>query len=283
MTTMSGRGRRVFEAGNYAVMVLYALTMVLPLLYILQLTFSGHADPSFRIWPREFTLDNYAYVIGRGLITQPLWNSVVLSVSATSFSLVLTAVLAYALSNPELPGRKFFNFIVVLALLLNVGFLPKYLLVRDLGLINTYWSIILTGGISSFNVILMRNYFQRLPRELFDTARIDGAGEATVLARIVLPLSLPVLATIALFYFVGTWNEYFDVILFITDRSKHTLQVILRSMIILEEDLGSDADVMLLDNVKYTTVVVALIPIMLLYPFLQKYFTKGILLGSVKG
>jgi putative aldouronate transport system permease protein len=278
-----GAPRRLFEAVNYTFMVCYALLMALPVLYVVQLTFSGNADPAFRIWPRDITLENYAYVIGRGLIVRPLVNSVALSSSATLFSLFMTSVLAYALSRPELPARRFFNFVVVLALLLNVGFLPKYLLVRDLGLINTYWSIILTGAISSFNVILMRNYFQKLPAELFDTARIDGATEATVLVRIVLPLSLPVLATIALFYFVGYWNEYFDIILFITDRSKHTLQVILRSMIILEEDLGSDADVMLLDNVKYTTVVVALIPIMLLYPFLQKYFTKGILLGSVKG
>jgi putative aldouronate transport system permease protein len=275
--------RRLFATANYTFMIVYALVMAVPILYVVQLTLSGHADPAFRLWPREFTLDNYAYVIGRGLIVQPLVNSIVLSVSATLFSLFMTSVLAYALSRRELPARRVFNFIVVLALLLNVGFLPKYLLVRDLGLINSYWSIILTGAISSFNVILMRNYFQRLPLELFDTARIDGAGEATVLVRIVLPLSLPVLATIALFYFVDYWNEYFYIILFITDRSKHTLQVILRSMIILEEDLGSDADVMLLDNVKYTTVVVALIPILMLYPFLQKYFTKGILLGSVKG
>lgn len=276
-------GRILFALFNYTFMGIYALCMVIPIVYILQLTLSGNPDPSFRIIPLDFTFENYAYVVQRGLIVRPLWNSVVLSLSATLFSLVLTSILAYALSDATLPARKFFNLIVVLALLLNVGFLPKYLLVRDLGLINSYWSIILTGGIASFNVILMRNYFQRLPRELFDTARIDGAGELTVLTRIVVPLSLPVLATIFLFYFVDYWNEYFDVILYITDRAKHTLQVVLRSMIILEEDLGSDADVMLLDNVKYTTVIVALIPIMMLYPFLQKYFTKGILLGSVKG
>ena len=276
-------GRIVFALFNYCFMGIYALFMVIPIVYILQLTLSGNPDPSFRIIPLDFTFENYLYVVRRGLIVRPLWNSVVLSLSATLFSLVLTSVLAYALSDATLPARKFFNLVVVLALLLNVGFLPKYLLVRDLGLINSYWSIILTGGIASFNVILMRNYFQRLPRELFDTARIDGAGELTVLTRIVVPLSLPVLATIFLFYFVDYWNEYFDVILYITDRAKHTLQVVLRSMIILEEDLGSDADVMLLDNVKYTTVIVALIPIMMLYPFLQKYFTKGILLGSVKG
>jgi putative aldouronate transport system permease protein len=278
------RGQRVFAFFNYLFMGLYALAMVIPVLYILQLTFSGHPDPSFRLFPRQITLQNYRFVIEQGLILKPLWNSVFLSTTATSFSLLMTAVLAYPLADPGLPGRRFFNFLVVLTIMINLGFLPKYLLMRDLGLMNTYWSIILIGGISSFNLIIMRNYFQSLPRELFDSARIDGAKELGILVRIVFPLSLPVMATIFLFYFVENWNEYFRIVLYIVDRSKHTLQVVLRSIIILEEDMGgAEADVMLLDNIKYTTVIVALIPIMMLYPFLQRYFTKGILLGSVKG
>ena len=265
-------------------MALLALTMLLPILHILQLTLSGHPDSSFRLWPRQFTFENYRFVLEQGLILRPLWNSIFLSATATVFSLSMTSILAYPLADPGLPGRRFFNFLVVLTIMINLGFLPKYLLVRDLRLMNTYWSIILVGGISSFNLILMRNYFQSIPRELFDSARIDGASERLILIRIVLPLSLPVMATIFLFYFVDNWNEYFRIILYITDRSKRTLQVVLRSIIILDEDMGADeADIMLLDNIKYTTVIVALIPIMLLYPFLQRYFTKGILLGSVKG
>lgn len=280
----SGTGRKIFCIGNYAFMGLYALIMVIPVLYILQLTLSSHPDPSFRLWPRQFTLDNYRYVVEHGMILRPLWNSVYLSVVSTCFSLVLTSLVAYPLSDKGLPGRRFFNFLVLITIMIHLGFLPKYLLVKDLGLMNTYWSLILTGGISSFNVILMRNYFQSLPREMFESARIDGARERTVLARIVFPLSLPVMATISLFYFVDNWNEYFSVILYIQDRAKHTLQVILQSIIILEEDMGGgDLNVMMLNNVKYTTVIVALVPIVMLYPFLQKYFTKGILLGSVKG
>ena len=218
------------------------------------------------------------------MILRPLWNSIFLSVTATVFSLTMTCILAYPLSDPGLPGRRFFNFLVVLTIMINLGFLPKYLLVRELKLMNSYWSIILVGGISSFNLIIMRNYFQSIPRELFDSARIDGASERVILVRLVLPLSLPVMATIFLFYFVDNWNEYFRIILYISDRTKHTLQVILRSIIILDEDMGSDqADRFLLDNIKYTTVIVALIPIMMLYPFLQRYFTKGIMLGSIKG
>ena len=262
----------------------FALSMILPVFHILQLTFSGHPDLSFRLWPRQFTLENYAFVITQGIIVRPLLNSIYLSATATVFSLCLTSLLAYPLADRGLPGRRFFNFLVVLTIMINLGFLPSYLLIRELRLMNTYWSLILVGGINSFNLIIMRNYFQSLPSEIFDSARIDGASEMTILVRIVVPLSLPVMATIFLFYFVDNWNEYFRVILYITDRMKHTLQVILRSIIILDEDMAaSEADVILLDNIKYTTVIVALIPIMMLYPFLQKYFTKGIMLGSVKG
>ncbi len=278
------RGQRIFAVFNYTAMGLFALSMIIPVIHILQLTFSGHPDLSFRLIPKEFTFDNYAFVIKQGIILRPLWNSIVLSVTATTFSLCMTSILAYPLADRNLPGRRFFNFLVVLTIMINLGFLPKYLLIRELKLMNTYWSIILVGGISSFNLIIMRNYFQSLPGELFDSARIDGASELTILIRIVVPLSRPVMATIFLFYFVDNWNEYFKIILYITDRMKHTLQVILRSIIILEEDMAtSEADAILLDNIKYTTVIVALIPIMVLYPFLQKYFTRGILLGSVKG
>ena len=278
------RGQKVFGVFNYTVMGLLAMSMVIPVLYILQLTLSGHPDLGFRLWPRDFTLDNYIFVFEKGIILRPLWNSIVLSVSSTIFSLVMTAILAYPLSNKSLPGRRIFNFLVVLTIMINLGFLPKYLLVRELGLMNSYWAVILVGGINSFNLIIVRNYFQSLPAELIDSARIDGAKEGTILLRIVLPLSVPVMATIALFYFVGVWNEYFNIVLYITDRTKQTLQVILRSIIILQEDMGtSGSNATLMDNIKYTTVIVALIPIIMLYPFLQKYFTKGILLGSVKG
>jgi putative aldouronate transport system permease protein len=278
------RGERIFAVFNYCIMGLFALSVIIPVIHILQLTFSGHPDLSFRLIPRQFTFDNYAFVIKQGIIVRPLWNSIVLSLSATVFSLCLTSILAYPLADRNLPGRRFFNFLVVLTIMINLGFLPKYLLIRELKLMNTYWSIILVGGINYFNLIIMRNYFQSLPGELFDSARIDGASEMTILIRIVVPLSLPVMATIFLFYFVDNWNEYFKITLYITDRMKHTLQVILRSIIILEEDMAtSEADAILVDNIKYTTVIVALIPVMILYPFLQRYFTKGILLGSVKG
>ncbi len=277
-------GQRVFAVFNYAFMTLLALAVVIPIMYIWQLTLSSSPDPSFRIWPKMFTLENYRFVIEKNIIVRPLLNSVYLSTTSTLFSMVMTCVLAYPLADRGLPGRTFFNFLVVLPMLISLGFLPKYLLVRELGLLNSYLGIVLVSGIGSFNLIIMRNYFQSLPAELFDSARIDGASELATLAKIVIPLSLPVIATIALFYFVDMWNAYFNIVLYISDSRKHTLQVILRSIIIKNEEIDrEDPNMMLLQNIKYTTVIVALIPVLMLYPFLQRYFTKGILLGSLKG
>ncbi len=269
---------------NYLFMSTLALIVIIPILYILQLTLSASPDPAFRLFPKGFTLEHYIFVIESGLIVRPLLNSIYLSFSSTAFSIALTSILAYPLADRELPGRGFFNFLVVLPMFISLGFLPKYLLIRELGLLNRYWGIILIEGISPFNLIIMRNYFQSIPVELIDSARIDGAKERKILTRIILPLSLPVMATVALFYFVDIWNSYFKIILYITDHTKHTLQVILRSIIILNEEIDSENPNMeLLQNVKYTTVIVALIPVLMLYPFLQRYFTKGIMLGSIKG
>ena len=276
--------QKFFNIFNYLIMGMFSLTIIIPILYIFQLTFSSHSDPSFRLWPRQFTLENYKFVFQHGLIFRPLMNSIYLSVTATLFSLCMTSIIAYPLADESLPGRRFFNFLVVLTIMINLGFLPKYLLIREIGLMNSYWSIILVGGVNSFYLIIMRNYFQSLPRELIDSARLDGAKEFFILLRIVLPISLPVLATIFLFYFVDNWNYYFKIILYISNRTKHTLQVILQSIIILEEDMGAEnVNVMLIDNIKYTTVIVTIIPMLILYPFLQRYFISGIMLGSIKG
>ena len=278
------RGQKVFNLFNYAFMTLLALMVVIPIMYIWQLTLSQSPDPAFRMWPKVFTLENYRFVVENNIILRPLLNSITLSTTSTVFSMVMTCILAYPLADRGLPGRSVFNFLVVLPMLINLGFLPKYLLIRELGLLNSYLGIVLVGGIGSFNLIIMRNYFQSLPSELFDSARIDGASEWATLARIVIPLSLPVIATIALFYFVDMWNAYFTIVLYISDSRMHTLQVILRSIIIKNEEIDrEDPNMMLLQNIKYTTVIVALIPVLLLYPFLQRYFTKGILLGSLKG
>jgi putative aldouronate transport system permease protein len=264
---------------------LFALSILLPLMYIVQITFSTTGDAQFRIYPKGFTLDHYKFVITRGLIIRPLLNSLYLTAVSTSVSLGLTVLLAYPLSRRELIGRRTFNFLLILPMMISLGFLPKFLLIKQLGLIDTYTAIVFASAISAYNTIIMRNYFQHLPDSVIDSARIDGCKETRILLQIIIPMSKPVIATITLFYMMGMWNKYFDIILYINNPLKHTLQVILRSMIMGEDRIrdSSGEAAQFAENIRYTTIVVAIIPVMIVYPFLQKYFAKGIILGSVKG
>ena len=264
---------------------LFALSILLPLMYIVQITFSTTGDAQFRIYPKGFTLDHYKFVITRGLIIRPLLNSLYLTAVSTSVSLGLTVLLAYPLSRRELIGRRTFNFLLILPMMISLGFLPKFLLIKQLGLIDTYAAIVFASAISAYNTIIMRNYFQHLPDSVIDSARIDGCKETRILLQIIIPMSKPVIATITLFYMMGMWNKYFDIILYINNPLKHTLQVILRSMIMGEDRIrdSSGEAAQFAENIRYTTIVVAIIPVMIVYPFLQKYFAKGIMLGSVKG
>lgn len=266
-------------------LLIYCAIIIIPLLYIVQLTLSGTTDTTFRIFPRQLTLKHYQFVFSAGLIVRPFINSVILTTFGTVTAVVLTVLFAYPLSRTELVGRRFFNFMVVLPMMLNLGFLPKYLLVKDLGLLNTYTAIILVTALTAFNTILVRNYFQNLPSSVIESGRIDGASEFTILLHLIIPISMPVIATVALFSMMQMWNQYFTVILYISDSTRHTLQVILRSMIINDDMAFSAANeaAQFTENIQYTTIVAAMIPVLIVYPFLQKYFVKGIMLGSVKG
>lgn len=276
-------GERGFRIASYIVMTLFALVILLPLLYILQLTLSASPDTSFRIWPEQFTLNNYKYVFENKLIQRPFLNSVFVTACYFVVSMVLSVCMAYPISRGELKGRKFFNFIVVFPMLFSLGFLPKYFLVRDLNLLDTYAALILPGAMSTFNIIVLRNFFESIPSSLIESARIDGASELQIMGKIVLPLATPALATVGLFYMVQAWNSYQDVLLYINDTGKQTLQLVLRTLVMENSMDSSSMDLALMKNIQYTTIVVALIPVMIVYPFLQKYFVKGVMIGSVKG
>lgn len=276
-------GDQAVKIVSYVVLTLFTLVILIPILYIFQLTFSTSADASFRIFPKGFTLEHYKYVFQNDLIQRPFMNSLIVTISGLVVSMILTVGIAYPLSRKELAGRKVFNFIVILPMLLSLGFLPKYLLVKDLGLMDSLVSLVLPGAMNTFNIIIMRNFLESIPDSLIESARIDGCSEIRILMKIVLPLSTAALATVALFYMVSSWNSYLDVILYINDPQKHTLQVVLRTMVMENSMDSSSADLALLKNIQYTTIVVALLPVMVVYPFLQKYFVKGIMIGSVKG
>ena len=197
--------------------------------------------------------------------------------------MVLSIGIAYPISRSELKGRKFFNFIVIFPMLFSLGFLPKYFLVRDLGLLDTFASLIFPAAMNTFNIIVLRNFFESIPGSLIESARIDGASEMKILMKIVLPLSTASLATVGLFYMVQAWNSYQDVLLYINDTSKQTLQLVLRTLVMENSMDSTSLELSLMKNIQYTTIVVALIPVMIVYPFLQKYFVKGVMIGSVKG
>lgn len=275
-------GEIAFKIVAYIVMTVVASSILIPLLYVLQITFSTNASTQFRIWPSGFTLAHYKYVFEAGLITRQFLNSLQVTFFGVAYSMIFTTLMAYPLSRKDLVFRRFFNVLVIIPMLFSIGFLPKYLLVRKIGLMESYAAIILPYGISAFNLIILRNFFSSVPNELAESAKIDGASELRTMIQIIIPLSKAALATIALFYMVYYWNEYFNVILYINDPKRHTLQVVLRSLVMENEDTGS-ADDTLIRNIQYTTIVVAIIPVMIVYPALQKHFTKGIMLGSVKG
>ena len=276
-------GSKIFVICTYMLMTLITLAVLLPLLYVLQMTFSSDLSYGFRLWPKGFTLQHYKTIFNAGMITKPLMNSIMVTSVSVLISMLLTVMMAYPLSRKDLVGCRQLNFIVMLPMMISLGFMPTYMLVQELKLMNTYWALILPGAISTYNLIIMRNFFSSLPASLIESAQLDGASEMRILFSIVIPLSKPSIATISLFYMVSSWNEYFNVILFIRDKGRQTLQVVLRQIVIANENMEGVLDTVYSKHIQYAVVVVAIIPIMIVYPFVQRYFTKGVLMGSVKG
>ena len=278
-------GSKVFIICCYLVMALIALVVLIPLLYVLQVTFSSDVTMEFRLWPKQFTLMHYQQVFQTGLVTRPFLNSVYVTTVSVLLSMLLTVMMAYPLSRRNLVGVKTLNFILMFPMMFSLGFIPGYMLVKDLHLMNSYWALILTGALNTTNVIIMRNFFSAIPESLIESAELDGASEMRILFRIVVPLSKPSIASVALFYLVSSWNEYFNVILYIRDKAKYTIQVVLRQIVMANESIGGNVSVSSLyeKNRQYAVVVIAMIPVLMVYPFAQKHFTKGIMMGSVKG
>jgi putative aldouronate transport system permease protein len=196
---------------------------------------------------------------------------------------VLTTFLAYPLSRKELPGRKFFTLAVLFTMLFNAGLIPTYLIVQQTGLLDTVWAMIIPSAVAVFNVLVMKAFFERLPEELIDAARIDGAGEFRTLFQIVLPLSVPVMMTIGLFYAVGHWNEFMAAILYVRDQALQPMQVVVRRMLDQSQSFENVDVVVPTVTLQMAAIVIAAAPMVAVYPFVQKYFQNGVMLGSVKG
>lgn len=281
---------RVFRVVNVVVLGGFALICVLPFLNVLGSSFATPgelATRSFVVIPETFTLDAYRYILSTSTIFRALGVSVFVTVVGTFVSLLLTSFMAYALSKRYLRGRRVINFLVVFTMLFSGGMIPTFIVVQNLGLIDSLWALILPVAINAFNFVIMRSFFQAIPDSLEEAARIDGCSDLGVFLRIVLPLSIASIATIGLFYAVGYWNTYQNAILYINDAEKWPIQVLLRQIVIVASGMNADASVVDVvppaQSVKMAVIVVATLPMLIVYPFIQRYFVKGALIGSVKG
>lgn len=291
-----GHGFSVGKAVIYLVLFLFALTIVLAFWHLLNLSLSPSyiaTKGGLLLYPKDLTWDNYAKVIGNRYIWVGYKNTLIRTIVGTTLQLFFTAMGAYCLSKKFFPHRTFWTFLIVFTMFFSGGLIPSYLLVKNLGLLNTYGAMILPGFISAYNLVIMRNYFQSLPEEIEESCLIDGAGRFRIFVQIILPLSKPILATVALWLAVGHWNAWYDVLLYVSDDSMFTLQVILRRIIItgskemLDTDIASrasEADSMVSsEGLKAACIFVTTLPILCVYPFIQRYFVKGIMIGSLKG
>lgn len=281
---------RAFRVVNVVVLGGFAVLCLLPFLNVLGSSFATPgelATRSFVVIPETFTLDAYRYILSTSTIFRALGVSVFVTAMGTFVSLLLTSFMAYALSKPYLRGRRVINFLVIFTMLFSGGMIPTFIVVQNLGLIDSLWALILPVAINAFNFVIMRSFFQAIPDSLEEAARIDGCSDLGVFVRIVLPLSLASIATIGLFYAVGYWNTYQNAILYINDSEKWPIQVLLRQIVIVASGMNADASVVDVvppaQSVKMAVIVVATLPMLLVYPFIQRYFVKGALIGSVKG
>jgi putative aldouronate transport system permease protein len=291
MVEHSTLGSRIATWGMSAFLIVVAILMLFPFLYVFSISFSTFEDVArggVILWPRNWSLDAYTYVLGSSVMTRAIGVSIFLATVGTLVNLFMTTTMAYALASPHLRLRKFFLVLVLIPILFGPAMIPRYLVVKATGLLDSVWALILPTAISAFYLIVMRNFFMSIPRDLHDAAELDGASDLRILWDVVLPLSKPILAAIGLFYAVGHWNSYFNAVLYINDPAKWPVQVLLRLVVIQgQADTygGGSFDTLPPPafTVQMATVIIATVPILIVYPFLQKHFTKGMLTGSIKG
>ena len=288
------RSDRVFVVANYVILIFITLIVFIPMLYIVSASFtSPDAVRVGRVGliPIPFSLDGYNAIFKNHMIWIGFGNSVIYALAGTVINIVMTVMAGYALAYPHLPGRKWIMFAFLLTMLFDAGLIPNYMLVRDLGIYNTRWALIIPKALSVWYVLIAMTYFRTsIPPELYEAAQIDGCNHFRYLIAVVLPLSRPILAVLALFYAVGHWNTYFDALIYLRDPNLFPLQIILRDILVentvssamLTDAREQAAKQALRELLKYSLIVVASVPVLILYPFVQRHFVKGIFIGSVK-
>jgi putative aldouronate transport system permease protein len=276
-----------FKIFNYTFFVIIGLLMFYPFWYVLMYSLSDPTKVTLNnlyLLPNGFTLNTYAAAFRKSIIYTGFLNSIIVTLVGTFLSMFLSVITAYPLSREHLKGKKFFFWMIMVTMLFNGGLIPTYLTVKSYGLIDTLGALILPKAIIVYNLLIVMKFFKNVPESLIESARIDGCSEIRILFKVVLPLSKSVLATVGLFYAVTNWNAFLPGMMYLNDRAKWTLQVVLRDMLDQTTSAIDTDDIFTSpENFKMATVMISVVPILCVYPFLQKYFTKGVMLGSVKG
>lgn len=286
MVTM--RGERTFSVVVNLILIIVGIISIFPILYVVSMSLTPYGEVvkngGFLIIPRAISFDAYIHLLKGNELPRAMGVSVFLAVIGTAISLVLNLLGAFPLSRKDLQGRTVFLFLIVFTMLFGGGMIPTYLLVKSLGMLDTVWAMIIPGAVATFNLLIMKTFFEGLPEELFEAARIDGAGELKVLVTLVIPLSLPSMLTIGLFYMVGYWNSFFAALYYVTNPNLYPLQIVLRKMLMMSTSLESVMEQTLpTPTLQMAAVVLASAPMLIIYPFIQKHFTKGMLIGAIKG
>ena len=298
------RADRVFDAVNITLMILIMITVFYPLYFVIIASVSEPmyvAKGNVTVWPAGFTWDSYKYVFEDTSIWVGYRNTVVYVLLGTFRQLAMVLPAAYAMSKRYLPGRRWLALMLTIPMYFSGGLVPTYLQVRDLGLLNSFWTMIVLGGVGIYYLIICRNYFETaIPGEIYESARIDGASEFSGFFRIALPLSKPIIAVIVLYVAVSRWNAFFDAMIYLTDSNYYPLQLILRNILLANQNALSSAisdmysgnpdaveaaarQAYMAEGMKYSLIFISCAPLLIAYPFVQKYFVTGTMAGSVKG
>lgn len=278
---------------NNVFLFLAVLVVLVPLVYVV---LASLMDPTvllnkgISLNPSDWSLKGYKLILGNDAMLKGFFNSILYSVGFAVVTVVVSLFAAYPLSINGFVGKNFFMTMFIITMFFSGGLIPTYLLVKDLGMLNTIWAIILPGAINVWNIILARTYFKGIPYELHEAAKVDGASDLLIFFKLVLPLSKPIIFVLAMYAFVGQWNSYFDAMIYLDDPNLHPLQLVLRSILIQNStDPGMISDQLamaelkkLSEMIKYSSIVISSLPLIVMYPFFQKYFEKGVMVGSLK-
>lgn len=283
MKIRESRARKVFRVFNALFLALICVIVVIPIWNVVVTSFAEDKDVMggvYLLFPKSFTWKNYAKVLNSGYM-RGFWNSMFTAVVGTAIAMLVTVPMGYALAQKKLIGRKIIMRLISITLVFDAGIMPFYILIKTLGLIDSRWSLILPFAISTFNLVIVKNFMTTIPESFIESAKLDGCNDFMILVKIVLPLSVPILSAVMLFYFVSFWNRYTEAVMFINNSSKYTLQVMLRALVFQSDGSLGEGNIVY-DNMKMAVMVLGMLPVLVIYPFVQRYFVSGLMLGGVK-